>query len=98
MKQRSGRKAEEDELKRKEEEKRREREERLRKREENRGDSFPDANMLDEDMEIKEEEVPMETTEEVITTSSGDANSEVKDEIKEEPEEEKPLSNKVCLF
>ena len=92
------RKAEEEELKRKEDEKRREREERLRKREENRGDSFPDANMLDEDMEIKEEEVPMETTEEVITTSSGDANSEVKDEIKEEPEEEKPLSNKVQLF
>ena len=72
-------KAEEEEKAKKEEEKRREREDRLRKREESRGDSFPDLGeneiKKEGDLEIKEEEVPMETSEEVITTDG---------EIKEE--------------
>ena len=89
------RKAEEEEIRKKEDEKRKEREERLRKREKERGDGFPDDDEIkEEELEVKEEVIPMETSEEVITTEIA-SETEVKDEIKEEPNESKP--SKVCI-
>ena len=91
------RRAEEEEIRKKEDEKRKEREERLRKREKERGDGFPlldDDEIKDEELEVKEEVIPMETSEEVITTEIA-SETEVKDEIKEEPNESKP--SKVCI-
>ena len=65
----------EDERQRKEDEKRREREFRLRKREESRGDGF----QVD-DTVVKEEEVPMDTSEEVVSQSGDIKEEDVKDE------------------
>ena len=70
------RQAEEEERQRKEDEKRRERESRLRKREESRGDGF----QVD-DTVVKEEEVPMDTSEEVVS-QAGDIKEE--EDIKDE--------------
>ena len=69
----------------------------MRKREKERGDGFPlldDDEIKDEELEVKEEVIPMETSEEVITTEIA-SETEVKDEIKEEPNESKP--SKVCI-